>query len=166
MLLLPCPLEQAPYNSADGSKKTLGLTWTCGVRNKRNVRGALVIWQCCFVNQQRSACISLGEQANVNANNEGFVYFPLARVGSLINDWCTCVSVCVVLESWEIWGFLSISECTCSCVALWVGSSGGVCPNFKKLIKGCNSKQSSAVFNCRVTSQMCVYWLFYNGPFT
>lgn len=31
-----------------------------------------------------------GNVSNVNANNEGFVYFPLAHVGSFINDLCRC----------------------------------------------------------------------------
>ncbi len=46
--------------------------------------------------------------ANANANNEGFVYFPLACFGSLINDWCSCVCLCSFGKLSDL-GFLPVS---------------------------------------------------------
>lgn len=49
-----------------------------------------------------------GNESKVNANNEGFVYFPLTCVGSLINDWYSCVYLCSFGKRRDL-GFLPVS---------------------------------------------------------
>ncbi len=49
-----------------------------------------------------------GDESNVDANNEGFVYFPLACVGSLIIDWCSCMFLCSFGKLRDL-GFLPVT---------------------------------------------------------